>query len=465
MWHARRSADARPRQLAGATALGLAVALLCGASACRQIVDFDGGHTPGKAGASDAAAASVACGLSHATASCASCVEKRCCSESAACEKVEACKLESNCLQRCGSDPECRAQCGFDAPVSQSDAASALAACLASRCETECGLGCGLSIHDYGNIAPKIASTCHACIVGSVCDAAAACASSTDCDAYRRCVAACSAPDCKQACAVTHAEGAALDPGLAGANGTGVNVGDANGACNADCGLARNWSCVGRAIGSRRQSDTVALTVDFKDGVSQLPFAGLDVSVCHVMDVQCENPIAPSARSNKAGRVEFTLERHEGTTLGLGIDGYVQVTSPDIYPYLSYWGFPLTESRYGFWASAFTVEEFDNLVAAYPELSPRPTLGSLVVSILDCDGISGQRVEVTLEPDPGIAPVYGFTPKQGETDHLGWAYFANVPQGFVSAIATPRDLGHPAAKKTVYVRKGWATGMWLSPNQ
>jgi hypothetical protein len=65
----------------------------------------------------------------------------------------------------------------------------------------------------------------------------------------------------------------------------------------------------------------------------------------------------------------------------------------------------LTEARYRFWTNSFTPKEFDALVVSRPELQPDPARGSLTVSVLDCDGFSGQGVEVTLDPDPGIKPV------------------------------------------------------------
>jgi hypothetical protein len=428
------------------------------ASACRQIVGFD--HTPGASGSREPGTRTTAttCNLPYATSDCASCVEAHCCEESAACGAVDACKRQLTCLQACGSEPECRARCGFEAPVSQASVAPTLAACLAGSCETECGLGCGLALRDYGDTQPEIATKCHNCIGANACDSAAACAASADCDGYRRCFATCRAPDCKQACAETHAEGAALDAALLAAST----------ACNDDCARGRNWSCVGRVTGSKPKSDMVALTVDFFHSTSIEAFANLDIAVCDGQDVQCLHPRAQS-KTDAMGRVAFTLQQHGNSTNttvpAFGLDGYVQVTSPEVNPFFTYWGFAITEPRYRFWIGAPTRAEVDGLLTAY-KVSLNPSRGNLIASLLDCEGLSAKNVVVTLEPsDPDTQVGYGLSPGATETDQDGWALFFNVPEGTVNVTATPSGLGKPSSKKTVNVRVGWTTAIWLSPTE
>src|ERR1700722_944789 len=117
--------------------LGLVASLsaVAGVPACRQVVGItDNPPTD---------LTSTLCGLPYGTSACASCVNTSCCTESTACAADPACAAYETCLGKCNGDPGCRSQCIGDNPVGTSSDVSALSACLASKCETACGLTCG----------------------------------------------------------------------------------------------------------------------------------------------------------------------------------------------------------------------------------------------------------------------------------------------------------------------------------
>jgi hypothetical protein len=100
---------------------------------CRQIVGIqDGVGDPTRA-----------CGLPYGTNECAECAAMSCCNESAACSADPACSPFESCLENCKGDPACRSRCVIDFPSGTAAPVASLSACLASKCETECNLGCG----------------------------------------------------------------------------------------------------------------------------------------------------------------------------------------------------------------------------------------------------------------------------------------------------------------------------------
>ncbi len=83
------------------------------------------------------------CGLPYGSNACASCASASCCSESTTCAADPVCAAYEGFLGQCNGDADCRSQCTIDHRVGTSSDVSALSACLASTCETACGLGCG----------------------------------------------------------------------------------------------------------------------------------------------------------------------------------------------------------------------------------------------------------------------------------------------------------------------------------
>jgi hypothetical protein len=428
-----------------AAILACELALVLAANGCRQIVGFDHGEPASKAGA---------CNLPYATRDCAACVETSCCAESTACAQDVTCARHAKCVGACGEDPQCRAQCALASPPASSSAGPALAVCLTLQCENACGLGCGLTIHDYGDVPPETARDCHECIASKGCESERACAASVDCDAFKRCASACRTQDCKQACLAAHeASGPLL---LSGASFLGAP-------CATSCAVGSDWSCVGHVSWPKPKSDTVTLTVVANDPVAGKTVEGLQVSACSRSDFTCEHPLASGTTDDK-GRVVLTCP-NKGTTTFFGFDGYVQLISDQIHQ-LTIWGHPLSEAQ-----AARDTSLFSNVFAVLtPEelrtlggVPPDSDHGIIVAGALDCQQWNASEVEFTLDPPADVAPVYGFIPSLTATNSGGYASFSHVRPGVVEVIATPKALGRPSSRQSVLVRAGWVTGIVMLP--
>jgi hypothetical protein len=336
------------KRRAVAMALGALAMAIASSFACRQIVDFregppvlaQAGADASAASADAAAEAGAACGFGYATDRCASCVSARCCPASSACATDPACEPYASCVGACAGDPTCRAQCELDPPDNSSEGPP-LSACLAARCESECGLTCG-SV-EISSAGPDAAAACQSCIVANGCAVARACAASVECAARRLRFYACPAADCKEACDEGHDAGSALSAALGGV---------AEGKCFNACATGADWSCVGHVNWQRPKSDTVTMTIEVRDFTNRsTTYGGIDVKACDRKDLECTNAKAHGT-TNEKGSVVLQFPNPLSTG-NLGLDGYVQLqSSPDagadtkIIPWLYYWGFPLSEPQF-----------------------------------------------------------------------------------------------------------------------
>ena len=352
----------------------------------------------------------AACGLEYGTRSCASCVSAHCCPESSACAADPACAPNAACVGACAGDPTCRARCTLDSPPGNSTEGPALTACLAAQCEGECGLTCGgvSNGSSYGGVPPDAAAACQGCIAANGCDEARACGASVDCDALRLCTGVCATFDCLEACDSAHDAGLALESALANITG---------GPCAVACARGADWSCVGHRSWPRApSSDTVTMTIQVKDYGSGSTLPGVDVSVCDRNDVDCSSAVAHGS-TDATGSV--VLQVPNRVDMGfMGLDGYVQVLSPDdavagpkIVPYLYYWGFPLSEPEFAqtdapAWNASLRVltrDELDQLGTSVG-VPYDPTSSLLVAFPTDCESRVAPGVEITTVPPIRASP-------------------------------------------------------------
>jgi hypothetical protein len=452
------------------TALGVLAMSIATLSACRQIVDFRDepqpdaqtgmptlslGQMPPDAGAN-------ACGLGYGTESCADCIRTNCCEESNTCATDTSCSPYESCAGACAGDPRCRVQCAIDFPPINSDDGPALDACLATHCEGDCGLTCGgaINANSYIGGPPEEAAACESCIQANGCDAARACGASAQCAAFRRCWDSCATQDCKTACYSFH------DPGPDWASFKDT----IGGSCAVACGRGSDWSCVGRVSWPRPKADTVTFTIEVKDYVSGSTFSNVDVSLCSRMDVDCQNPVAHGS-TGPAGRVVLSF-REPTVNSFLGLDGYVQVTSPDIIPYRFYWGGPLSESHYelidqtvgNIAIRLFTPNDAKQLGASIG-IPYDPNATGLIAGVNDCELHASSGVQVAAEPtSPAVKEAYGLSRTAMATDMSNpYALIAYLPEGSVDVVATPLALGKASSRQTVTVRKGWFTFIDMLP--
>jgi len=442
--------------------LGLFAALIALASiaACRQLVGITD-NPP------EDLVTSI-CGLPYGTNTCASCVSTSCCTESTTCAADPGCAAYQSCLGQCSGDPGCRSRCIGDNPVGTSSDVSALSACLASNCETACGLTCG-SIG--ASVAPPDAgASCETCLEskGASCDPARACGSSVDCQAYAQCLHAYTTPDWFQACATEHDAGAALYALL-------DNVASAG--CAAACAYGLDWRCVGHVTwptpAGPPGSATTFVFDRVHDGNTSAAIAGAKVAFCTASNVsgslgvgapQCDPPFV-SGVTNDAGYVEInvpTAEPNSGTLVGS--DWWALVSAPGYPPFYYYSFFPLSQSVWtaspGLSPYVFTASD---LAAAYAAAldggAQTPGTGGVQAWVYDCQYHAAPGVQVTASPavlssDAGtVASGFG----------MGSASFGNVPVGTLTLTATPPGLGKAIGQFSFYVTESAETVVGLYP--
>ncbi len=442
----------------GFLATGIALANLL---ACRQVAGIK----------NDPAAelVSTVCGLPYGTNACASCVNTSCCAESDACAQDTACSPYARCLGACNGDPECRSRCTVDHPGVASRNVSVLRACLASHCESACGLTCGSVADSISE--PAAALSCESCIEGNakVCADARAAGTSVEGDAYWRCVLACQTEDCRLACGMNDPDGVTAEAPFQA---------DYAGACAASCGFGAYWACVGHVSWPPAKASTWKDTFKVVDSTSHMGVPGLDVSVC--LNCPCDTPGSPvlaHARTDDAGVIAWMVPQvtnANGLGAGIGLDGCLEVTSPTMsyVPTFAYWGWPISEpvtdrsSSPNFVVNVLTQDAWaaDQAMLGLKQDPARGWIGAIV---FDCLGNLAPGVHVTTsDGDSAGITSFDFQPIGSEVEATtpgGVVIFFNVPPGLVTVSATPVALGTPSSQVTVNVAAGMETGLYMLP--
>jgi hypothetical protein len=405
------------------------------------------------------------------TATCAACALANCGSESSACAADPIfCEPYESCLGACDGDPACRSRCTIDnlTPAAGSPLVSALGACLASHCESDCKLDCGAFAAYLAE--PGAAATCDACLKSNACQDARACGSSSDCDAYWRCYAACPTPDCRFACALEHDAGLQLLRPLQE---------DYSGICATPCAYGNYWACVGNVSWPGVSAPSVELVVPVIDFTNHLPVSGETVSVC--LSCPCGTSVTPvlaQGTTDDAGTVSLAVPQIVSAA-DVGLMGCVEVTSPDAstVPYFGYWGYPFSQAVVNpalgpgspaanlaaQSAQVFTPAEFAG-ATQYIGVTQLSGRGSIGAAVFDCLGNPAGGVQVAIDSHDPLITVYSASDDAGTTTAAGLAFFYNVPPGTVQVTATPVSLGRgPSSVETVIVAADTTTAVGMFP--
>jgi hypothetical protein len=438
----------------------LALAVTASAVACRQLVGITDNPPMGPG---------ETCGLADAGSACGECTITFCCSESTACTASAACAPYEACLSTCDGHPRCRAQCALENPVGTTSEVAALDTCLASHCESACGLSCGGIASVLSP--PDAAVPCQACLVANACAAGQACAASLDCNTLVQCVLACTTDDCRQACTIGNDTGSAL---------VGPIISTWVEACHAACARGADWECVGSVgypipTGAGKTKVTIEVTSEAEG----TPVPGLNVAYCEGESLNCQygatgsSQPAAQGHTNDAGLVTFEVPDDLDRTF---LD-YLDISSPSgsIAPTLYYFGFELTEPTF----ELITQPSPAFITSPAPTVTPstlstfyslgtgstqKPGTGTLVVVVTDCvvGAAAGVRIGTNLPPDAGSTTFY-FGGTGGTTGPEGFAFILNLPPGTVAVTATPVSLGRASGSATVFVRAGAVTALALFP--
>ncbi len=451
--------------------LGLvaAVATITGVLACRQLVGITDNPPEDLV--------TSFCGLPYGTNTCASCVNTNCCAQSTACAASAACDAYQTCVSKCSGDPHCRTQCMIADPgVAQE--VSALNACLASNCETQCGLTCGSIVERL--TPPDAGARCESCFQNNnACDTARACASSVDCDEYTRCYVACPTPDCREACATGHDAGAAL---FAPVQQVYAN------ACSMQCAYRQNWNCVGHVVWPTLKASTLSRTYTIDDYFTTLP-SGAGVDICGGTScATCGSPgtVFGLSQTDDAGLSTTVIHLAPSSQVGTqsGFMGCFVFSSPNI---VTVWGqndYPQTEASFtlpqSYAAQTFTLKEVEEYLGSVGGVWDQ-SRAAVSANVVDCLGNTAPNVQVSISGgDSQTSVLYNgqaaFASNDvsdaGMTNSSGLAVFLNVPvpalgASFESSVyltATPAGLTVPSAVVGTPLHAGIWTEVQMQPN-
>jgi hypothetical protein len=452
---------------------------LWSAIGCRQILGLDVPQDAAVGPAAEAAAeadggsGAIACGMPSGTPSCAACVRASCCKESNACATDAIfCAPYETCLATCRGDPGCRSQCTIDHPVPTTSSASvsALSACLAAKCETECDLTCG-GFAGYLS-EPDASAACSSCLEQNACPHARACGSSAACDAFWRCFLACPTEDCKDVCAAQNEAGAADFKPL---------FGDFSGACAGPCRFGNYWACAGHVGNPTAQSTTFTWTDWVYDVANQMPITGATISIC--TNCPCGTASFPLlAQTQTASDGFFTIQVPQALLPnGQPQPFCVQTTATGYMPNFFYPGTPFSEPSSSIRESlgppvslGLVLFTASNVLQDAKALGGTfdPTRGVIAAGIFDCLANPANGVYVSIDSNdpqvvlgaPVAVPDAGLTTLSGGFNTVGHAVFFNVQAGSYVLTTRPPGFSQPIDQITVNVAPGTVTQVGVFPS-
>jgi hypothetical protein len=263
-------------------------------------------------------------------------------------------------------------------------------------------------------------------------------------------------------------------------------------ACGDILGIAENpqlvasgpWRCLQSPVAAMApQKDTAHVRVDACSFVSSNcseAVTGLTASLCNKRDVNCTDPIR-SGIMDVAGELSFDVPT--GGNLGVGFDGYLQVTAPaalctnnmvfgaagpmlcGLLPSCNVMApdancmVPTSARALLFFNPAIQNDVTQPLpLPLVPTASIQPILqatgqtkldpskGFLFITALDCDGKPAAGVQFQLaQHQDGVTQLYVengvISASATETDASGLAGFFNVPAGFVAVVGSVGSAG------------------------
>ncbi len=420
--------------------------------ACRQLVGIGDGPPQGPGGTTADAGAEG--GFTYGQGDCAACVATNCATQATACAGTPSCAALEGCMSAANGDATMRAQCGVTWGLGNDGATPAFEACLATSCETQCGLVCGGLAAVFP---PATAPACETCIAGgSVCPSVRDCAKSVQCQTALRCQFSSDTPDVEQACltlpdagAIPLTAAASEKPPLASS-------------CATECSWGADWSCLGH-VDWPAATTKVALTVDVFDLQNGTPIDDATVKVCGFFDTLCTIPI-PMENTGDSGTVTMNVD------FGAAPQAiYVDVTSPTTDPVLEFPSAPLSQARVTFPGATLPAMSLAGL-AQLAQVSLDPTLGVLAVSVHDCRLAPAAGVTMVIDP-PGSTLVYNQGgrpfPMATATDTQGAGVFYNVPPAptYLAITLTLPVSGHPQNAIGVFARPNEESILYALPTK
>jgi hypothetical protein len=343
-------------------------------------------------------------------------------------------------------------------PATSSGPVSALSACLAAKCENQCGLTCGAFAGYLSE--PATAGACETCLEQNGCSDERTCGTSADCDALWRCIRACPTIDCKQACPHDHATGFAESANL---------FNDFSGLCMLPCGFGNYWECAGHIDYPVAKAPVTTWTNYVYDISDRLAVPNATLLVC--ANCPCptaEFPLLAQGTSNLQGYVTIPIPLKQASN-GQAEPFCIQVSAPGLDNTFFFPGIPYSEPSISIndalgppVSLGMVLFSADNIKKVIGSLGGTydPARGMIAAGIFDCLANPSNQVVVQIDSNDPLAVLAqpfdagaeaGLATLSGGINTNGHAVFFNLAPRTYVITATPAGFSKPVGQTTVNV--------------
>ncbi len=225
--------------------------------------------------------------------------------------------------------------------------------------------------------------------------------------------------------------------------------------CTTACANGNYWACVDHVNWPPPKPNASTSTMhwlvkDYTVTGGAAPVGSATVQVCRPGDPTCSSTSELTHETtDPSGWVSLTFPNITDPTSGLGLNGFVRVSSPYIVTTDQYWGFPLVEAQFVYdYTEVVTPTEFQAGWEA-AKVTQDPSLGTVGVVAVDCRYQPAPGVNIHLSStNPQTQGVSTTFMPTSTTDQTGLVLFANVPTGSLTLTATPIALGRPSSHRS-----------------
>jgi hypothetical protein len=295
---------------------------------------------------------------------------------------------------------------------------------------------------------------CLACTDAKCCAEGTACGANAECKAMRECYLGCTDSKCISDCVAAHPDGDKADLAFSGCRRTN---------CAVECA---SWSCLGSVTWPAPTTKTAELTLTLSEYRTGMVVSGATVKVCKLDDAACASPLS-SGTTGADGKVKVTVN-----TAASGVDGYFEISSPDLVTILSYVRF-LDPKQFiadgALFPIVFSKDTFA-LLAGVAGITPDDARGHVGFLTRDCSSSSAAGVSAALSTADASSQLLYITPDGlpsssiTATTTAAFGAFVNVPPGASKITGTVAATGQKLGSVDVQVRAGAFTTVNLVPS-
>jgi hypothetical protein len=295
---------------------------------------------------------------------------------------------------------------------------------------------------------------CLACTDSKCCAEGTACGANAECKAMRECYLSCADDKCFNDCVTAHPDGDKDDLAFSGCRRNN---------CAVECA---SWACLGGVTWPAPTVATAELTLLLREFRTGMTVSGATVKFCKLDDAACASPTS-SGTSGADGKVKLTV-----STAPTGVDGYFEISSPDLVTILAYVRFMDPKQ---FIADAelspivFSKDTFGTL-AAFAGITPDATRGNVGFLTLDCARSYAAGVSASLTTADASSQTLYITPDGlpsstiTQTTSAAFGAVVNVPAGMTNITGKVAATGQKIGSADVQVRAGAFTTVNLVPS-